>query len=100
MSIAMHDVLRVVSALLVRSAELTILFLFVIVVYRLTFHPLAPVPGPRLAAVSNIWHGIRVRNGRSRELGQTLHKIYGPAVRVGPNEVWFNSREAFKKIYS
>ena len=32
-------------------------------------------------------------------LGKTLHKRYGHAVRVGPNEVWFDSAEAFKAIY-
>ncbi|KAI5360222.1 putative cytochrome P450 [Septoria linicola] len=29
-----------------------------------------------------------------------LHKQYGSAVRVSPNEVWFDSKEAFAKIYS
>ncbi|KAF4508220.1 hypothetical protein G6O67_004629 [Ophiocordyceps sinensis] len=29
----------------------------------------------------------------------TLHQKYGDAVRVGPNEVWFNSKEAFDQIY-
>jgi hypothetical protein len=33
------------------------------------------------------------------KLGKTLHKQYGPAVRVGPNEVWFDSPEAFQTIY-
>ncbi|SPJ85851.1 related to pisatin demethylase [Fusarium torulosum] len=33
-------------------------------------------------------------------LGKTLHRQYGSAVRVGPNEVWFNSKEAFQAIYS
>ncbi|KAH6842179.1 cytochrome P450 [Chaetomium sp. MPI-CAGE-AT-0009] len=57
------------------------------------------VPGPRAAAVSNIWQACHVRDGRARELGKTLHQKYGPVVRVGPNEVWFNSGEAFKNIY-
>ncbi|KAL2193255.1 cytochrome P450 [Corynascus similis CBS 632.67] len=55
---------------------------------------------PQLAAISNIWQARHVRDGRARELGKTLHKRYGPVVRVGPNEVWFNSQEAFKEIYS
>ncbi len=67
--------------------------------YRLFFHPLARIPGPKLAAISNIWQAYHVRNGRSCELGKTLHKKYGPVVRVGPKEVWFNSEEAFKEIY-
>lgn len=67
--------------------------------HRLFLHPLASIPGPRCAAVSNIWHALQVRNGRMFSLGRTLHKQYGPVVRVGPNEVWFDSKEAFKSIY-
>lgn len=68
--------------------------------YRITLHPLARVPGPRLAAISNVWYAYHVRNGHAASLGRTLHKRYGPVVRVGPNEVWFNTPEAFDTIYS
>ncbi|KAK4151661.1 cytochrome P450 [Chaetomidium leptoderma] len=61
---------------------------------------LTRIPGPRLAALSNIWQARHVRNGRVHELGKTLHNIYGPVVRVGPNEIWFTSEGGFKKIYS
>lgn len=71
----------------------------VVATYRLVFHPLSRVPGPKLAALSNIWLARHVRAGRMLELGKTIHKRYGPAVRVGPNEVWFDSSEAFKSIY-
>ncbi len=68
--------------------------------YRLFLHPLARIPGPRLAAVSNAWYAYHIRDGHLFILGTTLHQIYGPVVRVGPNEVWFNSKDAFKSIYS
>lgn len=77
-----------------------VLCVTVIATYRLFLHPLAPVPGPGWAAVSNIWHAYHVRNGRMAQLAKTLHQKYGEAVRVGPNEVWFNSKEAFDQIYS
>lgn len=80
--------------------SLGLLSLLTVAIYRLTLHPLAQVPGPRAAAISNIWQACYVRDGRARELGKTLHKNYGPVVRVGPNEVWFNCGEAFKRIYS
>ncbi|KAM0271872.1 hypothetical protein ACHAQH_008957 [Verticillium albo-atrum] len=70
-----------------------------LVFYRLVLHPLARVPGPKLAAVSNVWHALHAREGRMFALGKMLHKKYGPVVRVGPNEVWFDSKEAFKSIY-
>ncbi|KAM0231879.1 hypothetical protein ACHAPO_008175 [Fusarium lateritium] len=60
----------------------------------------AHVPGPRLAAISSFWHAYNARNGRMAYLGKTLHRKYGPVVRVGPNEVWFNTKEAFHAIYS
>ncbi|SPQ20714.1 f3decbc3-5019-46e8-b3ad-4407bd8b343f [Thermothielavioides terrestris] len=90
---------RSLLGLLVLLFELIFISLLALVVYRLWFHPLARIPGPRLAAISNAWQAFYVRNGRSRDLGKTLHQTYGPVVRVGPDEVWFNSAEAFKQIY-
>ncbi|KAJ0299581.1 hypothetical protein COL516b_009085 [Colletotrichum fioriniae] len=86
------------NAVLLTSSSF-ILIVFIVVGYRLFLHPLARVPGPRLAAISNVWHAYHVRNGRMLTLGKTLHKRYGPVVRVGPNEVWFDSVDAFKHIY-
>lgn len=69
-------------------------------VYRAYFHPLARVPGPRLGAVTSLWYAYHVRNGHMGTLGKTLHKKYGRVVRVRPNEVCFDSEEAFRLIYS
>jgi hypothetical protein len=74
--------------------------LIILSLYRLLLHPLARLPGPKAAALSNVWLAWHARNGRVRELGKTLHQKYGPVVRVGPNEVWFDSKDAFKIIYS
>lgn len=68
--------------------------------YRLCLHPLSRVPGPPLAAVTSCWYAFQVRNGRMLTLGKTLHEQYGPVVRVGPNELWFAAKDAFKMIYS
>lgn len=95
----MWDLMFAIAGYLILSTEITALFLLAVVVYRLGFHPLARVQGPRLAAVSSIWQGVYVRNGRARQLGKTLHQKYGPVVRVGPNEVWLNSEEGFKTVY-
>jgi hypothetical protein len=83
---------RIISSFLVLLAS--------IAVYRLYFHPLAQVPGPKIAAISSFWHAYNARNGRMALLGKTLHRRYGPVVRVGPNEVWFDTQEAFHAIYS
>ena len=94
-SLPSHAFLTVTYAVL-----LLFLLLVAAAAYRIFFHPLSRVPGPRLAAVSNVWYAYQVRNGHAFVLGKTLHKKYGPVVRVGPNEVWFASAEGFKSIYS
>ncbi|RYP86137.1 hypothetical protein DL769_000815 [Monosporascus sp. CRB-8-3] len=68
-------------------------------VYRLCFHPLSKIPGPRLAAITPLWYAYHIRRSRLLLLGQELHNKYGPAVRIAPNEVQFNSKEAFQAIY-
>ncbi|RYP71160.1 hypothetical protein DL771_004960 [Monosporascus sp. 5C6A] len=68
-------------------------------VYRLRFHPLSKIPGPRLAAITPLWYAYHIRKSRLWLLGQELHDKYGPAVRIAPNEVQFNSKEAFQAIY-
>lgn len=78
----------------------TIVLICTIAFYRLYLHPLSRIPGPRLAAISSCWYAHQVRHGRMLALGKSLHKQYGAAVRVGPNEVWFNSKDASKLIYS
>jgi cytochrome P450 len=73
-------------------------------IYRFVLQPLlfdvrAKIPGPKLFALTKWrlafedWRGERTR---------TIHKLhdrYGPVVRIGPNEVHFNSLSALQKIY-
>lgn len=81
-------------------ATLVVLCASTVSFYRLCLHPLSRIPGPRLAALTSAWYAYQVRNGRMLHLGTTLHHKYGPVVRVSPNEVWFNSKDAFRLIYS
>ncbi|KAF4994608.1 hypothetical protein FDECE_13065, partial [Fusarium decemcellulare] len=61
--------------------------------------PLRRLPGPKLFALTRWrlafedWKGTRTRT-----INQ-LHLKYGPAVRIGPNEVSFNSLSALRTIY-
>lgn len=76
------------------------LALATVFLYRLYLHPLSRVPGPKLAALSSAWQAYHVRNGQMTRVGKQLHRKYGHAVRVGPSEVWFDSEDAFRSIYS
>ncbi|KAI2464794.1 cytochrome P450 [Annulohypoxylon bovei var. microspora] len=69
-------------------------------IYRLYLHPLAKIPGPRLAAITSLWYVYQVRKGRMMVLCRDLHKKYGPVVRISPNEVSFDSKEAYQAIYT
>ena len=69
------------------------------IVYRLTFHPLAKVPGPFLGRISGFYPTISSARGR-RHLDQyECHQRYGPIVRWGPDYVIFDSTEAIQTIY-
>ncbi|KAE8165528.1 cytochrome P450 [Aspergillus tamarii] len=68
-------------------------------VYNLFLSPLASFPGPRLWAVSNIPRQISILGGHSHLKMLALHHHYGPVVRVGPNELSFNSPQGFRDIY-
>ncbi|KAK0616175.1 cytochrome P450 [Immersiella caudata] len=83
-----------------KITALAALLPLIVALYRLALHPLARIPGPRAAALSNVWLARRVRDGRMFEVGKEIHKRYGPTVRVGPNEVWSDSAEAFAAIYA
>ncbi|PPJ54832.1 hypothetical protein CBER1_07844 [Cercospora berteroae] len=65
------------------------LYIAVRTIYRLFLSPLAQVPGPRLAAVSQLYelYFDLAKGGRLPWKIQELHDEYGPVVRIGPNEV-------------
>ncbi|EFY94182.1 hypothetical protein X797_011957 [Metarhizium robertsii] len=72
---------------------------FTTALYRLTLHPLAHFPGPKLAACSQLWIVHYYASGRLPYKLQALHKEYGDIVRTGPNELIFMNAEAFRVIY-
>ncbi|KAH6639969.1 cytochrome P450-like protein [Truncatella angustata] len=70
-----------------------------VVVYRLTFHPLAKYPGPFLGRFTDWYSVIRSATGDRHIHFLELHKKYGPFVRFGPNRISVNTAEGLSKIY-
>ncbi|KAK3991428.1 Pisatin demethylase [Cladorrhinum sp. PSN332] len=96
----MHLLLSLILTPILWVINLTTLTIVTVITYRLHFHPLARIPGPKLAAISNIWQALYARDGRVRQLALSLHQKYGPVVRVGPNEVWVcDGAEGVRQIY-
>ena len=54
-----------------------------ITVYRLFFHRLRHFPGPRLAAVSKLWHVYQCRDSRNHLVLESMRREYGTFVRTG-----------------
>ncbi|KAF2691455.1 cytochrome P450 [Lentithecium fluviatile CBS 122367] len=85
--------------LLCISVILTCFYVLGIVIYRLWFHPLAKYPGPFLNRVSQIPAIYAVLIGRLPMHTKAIHDAYGPIVRVSPNELSFNTPQAWDDIY-
>ncbi|KAI1349115.1 cytochrome P450 [Xylaria sp. FL0043] len=67
--------------------------------FLLYLHPLSGFPGPRIAAVSNIWYAYHWLSGRYPWAIEAALRKYGPVVRIAPNELAFYTPEAFADIY-
>jgi len=67
---------------------------------RLYFSPLSSFPGPKLAALSNLYKANIYRTGTGGKALLELHEKYNSdIVRVGPNEVSIRSVDAVDKIF-
>jgi hypothetical protein len=62
-------------------------------------NPLAKIPGPSLFAWTTAKLAYEDYNGTRTRKIHSLHAEYGPVVRIGPNEVSFNSISALRTIY-
>jgi len=69
------------------------------IVYRLYFHPLAKYPGPFLNKISPLPAISSLLRGRLPLETKQWHDKYGPVVRVMPNELSFNTANAWEDIY-
>ena len=81
------------------SIVVTVLFAYIVstCIYRRFFHPLAKVPGPFLPAVTKLYQSYY--NGRYYLQIEKLHKLYGPIVRITPDEVHLSDVDNYDRIY-
>lgn len=76
-----------------------ILYFVAQVIYRLTYHPLARFPGPRLAAITMMYAGsydLPFASSFCKDLPR-LHDEYGPIVRIRPNELHIRDMDSFRE---
>lgn len=60
----------------------------------------AKVPGPWYTKFTSLWIKYQEFTANRRESIHKLHTVYGPIVRLGPNEISFTSLDAIKEIYA
>ena len=66
---------------------------------QLYWSPLRRFPGPKLWAISRIPLQLSVLRGHNHLDLTALHERYGPVLRISPNELAFNTPQAFRDIY-
>ncbi|KAF1967614.1 cytochrome P450 [Bimuria novae-zelandiae CBS 107.79] len=76
-----------------------LLYISAVITYRLTLHPLAKYPGPKLAAITDIYLAYYAYRGSRHLAFQRAHEQYGFYVRIGPNTLSINTATALKTIY-
>ncbi|KAH3962194.1 hypothetical protein HBI25_217660 [Parastagonospora nodorum] len=80
---------------------LSLLALYTIITCVVQYWHFRKVPGPPLAAWTNLWLMWHMNNGELlQELKSRLHQTYGPTQRYGPNRIFFSQLEAVPIILS
>ncbi|KAG6039634.1 hypothetical protein E4U41_002383 [Claviceps citrina] len=90
-----------VNALLL-APLLGVLYYVALIVYRLCFHPLARIPGPKLAAATSwyeFYYDVVGRGVFCWEI-KRMHDLYGPIVRINPHEVHILDTSFYDEIYA
>lgn len=91
--------MSIALALVAWSALLSCVSIALWIIYCRTLHPLSKVPGPFWPSVTRLWMIHRTFAGDMDVVQRDLHRVYGPLVRIAPNEVAVADPEAIKQIY-
>lgn len=81
------------------SVGVAAFFALYFVAERLFLDPKSKIPGPKLYALTKWRLALEDWRGQRTRTIDGLHLQFGPVVRIGPNEIHFNSLFALQKIY-
>lgn len=80
-------------------AAVGLAFLIYHVYWILLSSPLAKIPGPKLFSLTSLRLSKEDFQGTRTRTIHCLHQQYGPAARISPNEVSFNTITVLRQIY-
>lgn len=90
---------NLIPSLVIAFGSFVLLRFFAHCVYNLYFHPLANIPGPRLAAATTLWNRYQLVTRQKYATVHALHAVYGPIIRVGPNTVVLEGPRYLNNVY-
>ncbi|KAE8143664.1 benzoate 4-monooxygenase cytochrome P450 [Aspergillus pseudotamarii] len=88
---------------LLGGISLYLIYGIILGLYRLTLHPLAQFPGPKLAAATfwyEFYYDLFPHKLRYLWKVEELHKKYGPIVRINPIHLHINDPNYLDEIYA
>ncbi|KAI3322076.1 cytochrome P450 [Xylariaceae sp. AK1471] len=68
-------------------------------IYNVYFHPLSNIPGPYTWSASRLPFIYSLLRGTFVHDIQQLHRVYGPILRIAPNDVTFARADAWADIF-
>ncbi|PGH29639.1 hypothetical protein GX50_07597 [[Emmonsia] crescens] len=79
----------------------TVSYMVAVAICRIYFHPLAHIPGPRLAAATHLYvfYHNGIRGGKLHLQTEKLHRRYGPVIRISPTEIHLSDPANYNRIY-
>lgn len=95
---------RPIASTIVVGATTTLGYVLCIVFYRLLFHPLRKFPGPKLTAATFLYESyfdvFQAPGGQYIYQVDRLHDLYGPVIRISPEEVHVRDSQWFDVLYT
>lgn len=98
-----YDAVPKASSIIVYAISIYAIYTILVFIYRVTLHPLARFPGPKLAAGSfwyEFYYDLFPHKLRYLWKIEELHKRYGPIVRINPIHLHINDPDYLDEIYA